>query len=52
MIVRTLSALSIACIAVAIGLVVFGSDDNTPVVVVLVLAAFVKPIQRMMGGVR
>lgn len=39
MIVRTLSALSIACIAVAIGLVVFGDDGNTPVVVVLVLAA-------------
>ena len=41
MIVRALSALSIACIAVAIGLVVFGNDENnTPVVVVLVLAAF------------
>jgi hypothetical protein len=39
-IVRTLSFLSIACIAVAIGLVVFGEDQNTPVVVVLVLAAF------------
>ena len=40
MIVRTLSVLSIACIAGAIGLVVFGDDGNTPVVVVLVLAAF------------
>ena len=39
MIVRTLSALSIACIAGAIALVVFGEDDDTPVVVVLVLAA-------------
>jgi hypothetical protein len=39
MIVRTLSLLSIACIAAAIALVIFG-DGNTPVVVVLVLAAF------------
>ena len=40
MTVRVLSALSIACVAVAIALVVFGEDNNTPVVVVLVLAAF------------
>jgi len=39
-IVRTLSTLSIACIAAAIALVVFGDDGNTPVVVVLVLLAF------------
>ena len=39
MIVRTLSFLSIACIVAAIALVVFGEDQNTPVVVVLVLAA-------------
>jgi hypothetical protein len=38
--VRILSALSIACIAAAIALVVFGEDNNTPVVAVLVLAAF------------
>ena len=39
MIVRSLSLISIACVAVAIGLVVFGDGENTPVVVVLVLAA-------------
>ncbi len=38
--IRILSALSIACIAGAIALVVFGEDQNTPLVVVLVLAAF------------
>ena len=40
MTVRILSALSIACVAAAIALVVFGEDNNTPVVAVLVLAAF------------
>ena len=40
MFVRILSALSIACVAGAIALVVFGEDHNTPLVVVLVLLAF------------
>jgi hypothetical protein len=37
--VRILSWLSIACIAISVALVVFGEDNNTPVVAVLVLAA-------------
>ena len=40
MIVRTLSALSIACIAAAIALVVFDDDGDRRIVVILVLAAF------------
>jgi hypothetical protein len=38
--VRILSLLSIAAIAGAIALVVFGEDDNVPIVAVLVLLAF------------
>ncbi len=38
--IRTLSLLSIACIAAAIVLVLATGDDNTPIVIVLVLAAF------------
>jgi hypothetical protein len=40
MIVRTLSLLSIACIAAAILLVIATGDDNTPIIIVLLLAAF------------
>ena len=40
MIVRTLSLLSIACIAAAVILVLTTDDSNTPVVIVLVLVAF------------
>jgi hypothetical protein len=39
MIVRTLTLLSVACIAAAIAFVVLGDGEDTPVVVVLVLAS-------------
>ena len=38
--ISQLSAASIACIAAAIGLVVFADGENTPVVIVLILVAF------------